>query len=661
MKPTTRIGTGCRLAGLLPVLACAPAAAESFSFLEDELRGSLDTTLSYGQLWRTQAMDKGSDDVNINDGNRNFKPGLVSEVFKMTSDLELTWQNYGAFVRGSAFYDTRIMDKRNAYYDHGLPSQPSQNSPRDDSFTRATRHSAGRKAEILDAYVYGDWTLGSRPFGARFGRQVFNWGEGMFYRGGVNSTNPINASKFRLPGAELKEVLMPLEALSFNLGLSDNLSMEAFYQFKWEETRLDPVGTFFSETDLFAQGGNSAYANLPQLAGLNGLYRGLSQLGVGGLRGGPLVDGNGNLKVASIGRDLKARDDGQFGLALRYVAERLNNTEFGFYFVNYHSKEPTIHADLQGYKGVDMAQLKAGATPAIQQAVAAQAGISVAQLQGLLAAAPGSPLAQAYNQALNTAVGGLATLDVAGQVRGQRDYAEDIRMFGLSFNTPLGLASVFGELTYRPNMPIGIGTTADLLGDLLSQAPELAAGRPVNIGGQMVDSLGQVKSSERVEMFNTSLGALYNFGPRLGFDSVMGVFEVASEHLRASSLSYTAWDGTRRRYSGRTNGPYLAGFGDSAQVTRDAYGYTAVLTGTWNDVFAGVNLSPFVIYKDDVSGNSHQSGNFIEGRKALSLGMKAHYQHRLEAEMQYTAFYGGGRNNLIADRDNLGFNLKYAF
>ncbi|WP_164105544.1 DUF1302 domain-containing protein, partial [Stenotrophomonas maltophilia] len=89
----------------------------------------------------------------------------------------------------------------------------------------------------------------------------FNWGEGIFYRGGVNTTNPVDAAKYRLPGSELKEVLMPVEALSFNIGLTDNLSMETFYQWNWKETRLDPVGTFFSETDLFADGGNTGYSD----------------------------------------------------------------------------------------------------------------------------------------------------------------------------------------------------------------------------------------------------------------------------------------------------------------------------------------------------------------------------------------------------------------
>ncbi|WP_121374217.1 DUF1302 family protein, partial [Pseudomonas aeruginosa] len=90
-------------------------------------------------------------------------------------------------------------------------------------------------------------------------------------------------------------------------------------------------------------------------------------------------------------------------------------------------------------------------------------------------------------------------------------------------------------------------------------------------------------------------------------------------------------------------------------------GYTLLLSGTWNDVFAGVNVSPYVVYKDDFEGNSYQTGNFIEGRKAYTLGIKATYLNSLEGELQYTEFYGGGQNNNIRDRDNIGLTVKYSF
>lgn len=636
------VKAGFALAGVLPLLVAAHANAVEFSFAEGEVNGSIDTTVSYGQMWRVQGQDKSNNDINGNDGNRNFDTGLVSEVYKVTSDLEVTYQNYGAFVRGTAFYDTQIMDKRNDYYDANNPAQPSQSYPSDDSFTYETRHKAGRNAEILDAYVYGNWDVADMPVGARLGRQVFNWGEGIFYRGGVNTTNPVDAAKFRLPGAELKEVLVPVEALSFNLGLTDNLSMEAFYQFNWKETAIDPVGTFFSETDLFADGGNTAYTTSSAVASpqFQGLYSALSGANVGGLQGTDYLDQNGVFKVANIGTDINAKNDGQFGVAFRYVAEELNSTEFGFYVINYHAKEPTIYADVnRAYAGLDIDQLAAfGGFSSYDEMMATDPNGLVAGL-----------------------VRGASAVDLGNQVNGRREFAEDIRVYGLSFNTTIDEASVFGELAYRPNMPLGIATTNDMLGDLLQQAPELANGRTVNIGGQDLTLTDGLHNYERVEAFNTSLGTILNFGTALSFDSLFGVAELASEHYRGSSLQYTGFDGSTRYYSGRPNSAYVSGYDRGDQINKNAYGYTLLLSGTWNDVYAGVNLSPFAVYKEDFEGNSHQTGNFIEGRKAYTLGVRANYLSNLEAELQYTEFYGAGQNNSGRDRDNVGLNVKYSF
>ena len=661
-KPVLRFApakAGFAFIGLLPLLVAAHAQAVEFSFADNEISGSIDTTVSYGQLWRVQGQDKTNNDINANDGDRNFDTGLASEVFKITSDLEVTYQNYGAFVRGTAFYDTQIMDKRNDYYDANNPNQPSQSYPKDDSFTYETRHKAGRNAEILDAYVYGNWDVADMPVTARVGRQVFNWGEGLFYRGGVNTTNPIDAAKFRLPGSEVKEVLVPVEALSFNIGLTDNLSMEAFYQWNWKESAIDPVGTYFSETDLFAAGGSQAYTELEgsQLDAPVGALGGASVLqfyqagaggrcagGVGGLCSGGqnfTFPGSSTVHVADIKSDINAKNDGQFGVSFKYIVEELNSTEFGAYFINYHSKEPTIYADLNGYAGVDLATL-AGSFGAVN-----------ATTLGL--------------------AGGLATFDTLANLDGRREYAEDIRMYGLSFNTTVNETSVFGELAYRPNLPIGIAPTNDLLGDLIKQAARLVnnnpalAGGPFNldgtaqVAGQTLTRDGALHNYKRVEAFNTSLGAIHNFGPTLSFDSLFAVAELASEHVRGDSLQYTGFDGSNRYFAGRPNGSYVSGYDRDDQINKNAYGYTLAVNGTWNDVYAGVNLSPFAVYKHDFEGNSHQTGNFIEGRQAYTLGLRASYLNSLEAELQYTEFYGAGQNNATRDRDNIGLNVKYSF
>lgn len=649
-KPQLRFApakAGFALAGLLPLMCAVQAQAVEFSFADDEISGSIDTTVSYGQLWRVQGQDKTNNDINTNDGNRNFDTGLVSEVYKITSDLEATYKNYGVFVRGTAFYDTQIMDKRNDYLDNNSPRQPGQNYPNDSSFTRETRHKAGRDAQILDAYVYGNWDVADMPLTARFGKQVFNWGEGIFYRGGINTTNPLNAAQFRLPGSELKEVLVPVEALSFNIGLTDNLSMEAFYQFNWKESAIDPAGTYFSETDLFADGGNTAYNQSGSLAGLmtpnpllggNSLYGLLASNPLSGIRGSEFANRDA-FKVASIGPDINAKNDGQFGVNFKYIAEELNSTEFGAYFINYHSKEPYIYADVNSaYRGITGAQYAALlGNPAVGGAAAA-AGTSAQQI-----------------------VGGLLAVDLGNQIQARREYVEDIRVYGFSFNTTINETSVFGEIAYRPNMPIGIAATNDALQQFLGQATQFSLGRGINVAGQDVRLGGQLHNYERVESFNTSWGAIQNFGPSLGFDSLVGIAELASEHLRGSDLKYTDYQGNVRYYAGRANGAYASGYDRDDQINKNAYGYTLVLSGTWNDVYAGVNVSPFVVYKDDFEGNSHQTGNFIEGRKAYTVGVKATYLNSLEGEIQYTEFYGAGQNNAARDRDNIGVNVKYSF
>ncbi len=660
-KPLLRFApakAGFAFVGLLPLLVAVQAQAVEFSFADEEVRGSVDSTVSYGQLWRVQGRDARGEDINTNDGNRNFDTGLVSEVFKITTDAEIKYQNYGAFVRGTAFYDTQIMDKRNDYNDNNNPNQPSQGSQQgtksNNEFTSDTRDKAGSNAEILDAYVYGNWDIAERPVTARLGKQVFNWGEGIFYRGGVNTTNPVDAAKFRLPGAELKEVLIPVEAFNVSVGLSDNLSMEAFYQFNWKETAIDPVGTYFSETDLFAAGGNNAYRDFgPNAAFLINSYAGVGNgtspftplfaapLRAAGVYQQGVNYSQGNvLRVAEITDDKNAKDDGQFGASFKYIAEELNSTEFGAYFVNYHAKEPAIGANLNGYTGVNLPALTTALAPVV-----------------LLGQDPAA------------AARGIATFDLLGAARGYREYAEDIRMIGLSFNTTVDETSVFGELAYRPNNPIGIATTNDMLGDLIVQGAQFAdnsGSSGVNsgtalLGGKRYGRNDNVTNYERVETFNTTLGAIQNFGPVMSFDSLFGVAELASEHYRGNDLQYTANDGTNRYFASRSNLAYRIGSDRDSQINKNAYGYTLLLNGTWNDVYAGVNLSPYAVYKSDFEGNSSQTGNFVDGRQAYTLGLRANYLNSLEAELAYTEFYGAGQDNVSRDRDNIGMNVKYSF
>ena len=75
--------------------------------------------------------------------------------------------------------------------------------------------------------------------------------------------------KFRVPGAELREALRPVPLLSASIQLTDNLSLEGFYQFKHEEMEIDPAGSYFSTKDFVGDGGQYAMLGFGSLSNPN--------------------------------------------------------------------------------------------------------------------------------------------------------------------------------------------------------------------------------------------------------------------------------------------------------------------------------------------------------------------------------------------------------
>ena len=108
--------------------------------------------------------------------------------------------------------------------------------------------------QILDAFVYHNYSIADQPGSVRLGKQVVSWGESTFIGGGINSINPIDVSAFRRPGAEIKEGLIPVNMFYVSQSLTENLSAEAFYQLEWDQTVTDNCGTFFSQPDIISDG-----------------------------------------------------------------------------------------------------------------------------------------------------------------------------------------------------------------------------------------------------------------------------------------------------------------------------------------------------------------------------------------------------------------------
>ena len=591
-KTTMRaIFTPQALATAVALGFCAQAQAVSFNI--GEIEGQFDSSLSVGASWGMRDADKslvgtvngGTGQASTgDDGRLNFKKGeTFSKIFKGIHDLELKYGDTGVFVRGKYWYDFELKDEDREF------KQISDHNRKEGA------KSSG--AQILDAFVYHNYSLGDLPGTVRAGKQVVSWGESTFIGNSINSINPIDVSAFRRPGAEIKEGLIPVNMLFASQSLTNQLTVEGFYQLEWDQTVLDNCGTFFGG-DVAADGCTNNYTvGSPAIAPLQP---------IAAARGQGFVVTREGVVVQRAG-DRDARDSGQFGAALRWLGD---DTEYGLYFMNYHSRTPMVGT--------------------------ITANTNLATIGGIAAAAPagfGSALAQ------STMLG-----------RGQYylDYPEDIRLYGASFSTTLPTGTAWtGEISYRPNAPVQLNTT-----DLTLALINPIAG---NAASPISSSFGaDNKGYRRKEITQIQSTMTQFFDQVLGAERLTLVGEAAIVHVGGLE------DKSKLRY-GRDSVYGAYGFqGDTdGFVTSTSWGYRARAILDYNNVFAGINLKPNLSWSHDVAGYG-PNGLFNKGAKAISVGVDADYRNTYTASLSYTDFFGGDYNTLT-DRDFLALSFGVNF
>lgn len=249
--------------------------------------------------------------LNGDDGNLNYKRGdIVSAPLKGNHEFGLkTKDGWRALVRASWLKDFKTDDTRRT---------PLSEQAKDIAVTNWT---------WLDAWVSKDFKLGSQNATVRVGNQVLSWGEDIFVIGGINQINAFDLRKLRTPGAQVKEILRPAPMISLNTGVADGVSLEAYYQWKWNAFRFDPVGTFFSGGDVVGAGQRPAYIPSSVLGEAPGTF---------GDRGSAIVDG---VNVVPFERDKLPPKGKQFGVATRFKPKG-SDTEFALYYQRYHDKLP---------------------------------------------------------------------------------------------------------------------------------------------------------------------------------------------------------------------------------------------------------------------------------------------------------------------------------
>lgn len=350
------------------VLSAPTAHAVSIDTGVEDLTLNLDNTVKYSAAARLKsASDTLVANPNFDDGDRNFSTGLISNRLDLLSELDLVYaKRFGLRLSGAAWYD-QVYNSSNDNPGFAGGAYPNQTSVASDRFTAATKRLHGRKVDLLDAFVFGSVDLGEHRATFRLGRHTLLWGESLFL--GVNAIAggmaPVDAIKLiSVPNTQFKEAIRPVPQVSGQLQLTPDLSIGAYYQFKWEANRLPASGSYFSGADTNPDGAEQILlANPPFTANAARLA------------------------------DQKAKDRGQGGVQLRL---RADETDYGLYLIRFHSK---VHQQVAGIGMAPVLTVPGGICP-VPGSVATPAGCLL----------PGAPVNYrlAYHQGI-TALGASAS------------------------------------------------------------------------------------------------------------------------------------------------------------------------------------------------------------------------------------------------------------
>ncbi len=580
---------------------------------------------------------------NGDNGNLNYDSGdAFSTIVKGTHELDINNGNMGVFIRGMYFYDFEMSDEDRAWTNptSGVTNDPCRDDEASDQLCSDIR--------LLDAFFYGDFDIGEMPFSIRVGQQVISWGESTLISHGISELNPVDIARLRAPGSELKEAFIPFGAVWASLGVTENFNIEMFYQYDWEKTILPAPGSYFSTNDFAGDGGHYNNVQLgftgnPDmdldflLAGLNGigdmLRSGDPTLGAAAAAGYLAYPTKLTLRAPGSQAELEPEDGGQYGLRLSWYLPELNDTEISLYHMNYHSRRP----------------LFSGVTADFTSAAIANDLATIATNQ--ITEDNYSDL-QAFSKVLLS-------------------YPEDIKLYAMSFNTTVGTTAVAGEISYRQDEPLQIDDV-ELLFAAMPQQLANAGIRPDLDGVSQMDTFGPGETADGFILSDTvqaQMTLTHLFGPTLGAAQATGLFEIGGININDMPDE----DELRLNGPGTARNGGIAGKEGLELALQDgvetnpfpdefAWGYRALLKLDYTNVFAGINVSPRIVFSHDVEGITPDPlFLFVEDRKSVSFALDFDYQSRWSANIGYNTFFDGvGTTNKMEDRDFVSFSIKYS-
>ena len=660
--------------------------------------------------------ERGGYGPNADNGNTNFDEGdLINAAAKLTTDISFTVPiggiDFDFFARTLFLFDANYVD-----FDETNPD--TTHLPRHTQLSSRARSRLGASSQILDGFVQFDVPfIGDRYLTMKVGRQVINWGESAFLvSNSLNFINPPNQALLRVPGFDIAELLRPQGMVQLQTRLFGDLALEAFYQYEFRPVVADPVGSFFSTSDIVGEGGQGAMLSFGKAPEdplqLYEPYRNPDDPAA-------ILGSTASRFVQRDYAEENARepdDGGQYGFALRqYFPDFIGGTEIGVYYANYHNRFPVVSA-----RSADATCVGNPSGP-IDGLLNTLANLPVV---GDLPTAPltniASVLASCQVPLGNVAAAaGVGEFQPAGRDGLPLDtmnlfieYPEDIQLYGVSFNTNIGGTAFSGEYAYRPNLPTQIHSTDLVFAALQPAFPE----NDVNLGIATLPGRRSavpsflteyrdieatpntyIRGYEELETGQLNLNFIRFLGASANpfrASQMTLVLEVGLQHVidmpgldelqfnggqADTHISHGA-DGTRgiqppdlrdvppgdpddpddlqRRL--RQNPTAISD--RSAFGTDVSWGYRAVALTRYDNLIFGSNVTFTTAFFHDVEGTTPGiGGNFIEGRRQIIAGAAFDFLNAFQGSVRYTWFTGGGDRDLQRDRDNIQFFLGYQF
>ena len=252
---------------LLGAVASPLAHAISIDTGNPDLQINWTTDLRLGLGWRAESIDShiGDDPINQQSDYSTHSGDMWKRRLDVLTEMDVIYKgDYGVRVSATGWYD-------NAYDDHDLKGNPDLqgiSAYADGQLSRqAQRYYNGPSGEILDAFVFGAFNLGSIPVSVKAGQYALIWGVSQ-----VNGSDAISWSQqpanfqkgAEIPGASPKELALPLPQLSFQSQLSDTVSLSGYYHLDWKPNRQSEGGTFLGGPDfLYDDDGRIFVASVP--------------------------------------------------------------------------------------------------------------------------------------------------------------------------------------------------------------------------------------------------------------------------------------------------------------------------------------------------------------------------------------------------------------